>query len=124
MNIKINIDAPELANAIHALANALSVKPGEVNFSQEVAATSEKPQKEEAAKKEPEKQTAKEAPKSESDKPAPKITIEQVRSKLTALSQSGKQVQVKELIQSFGVNKLTDIPEDKFDEVLAASEKL
>ncbi|MGD9678402.1 MAG: hypothetical protein AB7V16_08675 [Vulcanibacillus sp.] len=51
-----------------------------------------------------------------------KCTLEDVRSKLAQLAQSGKQKQVKELIESFGASKLTEIPEEKFGELLRAAE--
>lgn len=50
--------------------------------------------------------------------------LEDVRAKLAALSQAGKQVQVKELITSFGAKKLSDIPAEKYPELLEEAEKL
>ncbi|WP_312340206.1 hypothetical protein [Anaerospora hongkongensis] len=54
----------------------------------------------------------------------PVVTLEAVREKLTAISRAGKKTEVKELITSFGAEKLTDIPEDKYAEVLEAAEAL
>ena len=123
MNIKINIHAPELATAIHALANALSVKPGTVSVTQETSATSENTQQVNTS--EPDKEAPKETVQEETKpKEVPAFTIEEVRAKLTAISQAGKQTQVKELISSFGASKLTEIPKEKFAEVLAAAEKI
>src|SRR5690606_33736724 len=51
-------------------------------------------------------------------------TLEDVRAKLAALSQDGKQVQVKELITGFGAKKLSDIPVEKYTELLEEAEKL
>jgi len=51
-------------------------------------------------------------------------TLEDVRAKLAALSQDGKQVQVKELITGFGAKKLSDIPVEKYPELLVEAEKL
>lgn len=51
-------------------------------------------------------------------------TLEDVRAKLAALSQDGKQVQVKELITGFGAKKLSDIPAEKYPELLEEAEKL
>lgn len=50
--------------------------------------------------------------------------LEDVRAKLAALSQDGKQVQVKDLITGFGVKKLSDIPVEKYPELLEEAEKL
>lgn len=47
-----------------------------------------------------------------------KVTLEEVRAKLAALSQSGKTAEVKAIITAAGVTKLTDIPADKYAEVL------
>jgi len=52
------------------------------------------------------------------------ITLEEVRAVLAAKSQSGKQVQVKELIKKFGANKLTEIPEEKYLELLKEAEEI
>jgi len=54
------------------------------------------------------------------DKPAdqPAYTLETVRAKLAALSQSGKQKEVKAIIESFEAAKLTDIPAEKYPEVM------
>ena len=52
------------------------------------------------------------------------IKLEEVRAKLAALAQSGKQEQVKALIQKFGAKKLTDIPTEKYPELLKEAEAL
>ena len=60
----------------------------------------------------------------QSPKPPKLPTLEDVRAKLVALSQDGKQVKVKELITSFGAKKLSDIPAEKYPELLEVAEKL
>lgn len=52
------------------------------------------------------------------------IKLEDVRSKLAALSKAGKKTEVKNLLNSFGVQKLTDIPADKYEELLEKAEEL
>jgi len=47
----------------------------------------------------------------------PTLTLETVRANLAALSQSGKQKEVKAIMESFGVAKLTDIPAENYPEV-------
>ncbi|AEE92547.1 conserved protein of unknown function [Tepidanaerobacter acetatoxydans Re1] len=49
-------------------------------------------------------------------------TLEQVRAKLAALTQSGKQAEVKALITKYGAKKLSEIPEDKYPELLKDAE--
>ncbi|SNS87477.1 hypothetical protein SAMN05446037_102516 [Anaerovirgula multivorans] len=51
-------------------------------------------------------------------------TLEEVRAKLAVLSQNGKQVQVKELITEFGAKKLSDIPAERYPELLEKVEVL
>lgn len=47
-----------------------------------------------------------------------KYTLEEVRAKLAALNKAGKRAEVKEILGSFGVEKLSEIPEDKYQEVM------
>ena len=64
-------------------------------------------------------------PKKTAQPPKAKLpALEDVRAKLAALSQDGKQVQVKELITSFGAKKLSDIPVEKYPELLEEAGKL
>lgn len=57
--------------------------------------------------------------------PAPAApTLEQVRAKLAALSSSGKREQVAGLIGQFGAAKLTEIPVDRYQELLTAADAL
>lgn len=46
------------------------------------------------------------------------LTIEQLRAVLVEKSKSGKQAQVKALITSYGVERLTEIPASKYEEVM------
>lgn len=48
----------------------------------------------------------------------PKITFEDLRVVLAVLTRSGKQEKVKELIEKYGAKKLSDVPEDKYYELL------
>ncbi len=63
----------------------------------------------------------------DSAKPAdnqPTLTLETVRAKLAALSQNGMQKEVKAIIESFGAKKLTDIPAEKYPEVMEKAAEL
>lgn len=55
---------------------------------------------------------------------ATSVTLETVRATLAALSQAGKAPEVKDLIGKFGAAKLTDIPTERYGELLAAAEGL
>jgi len=101
-------DLRNLAGSIEALVFALE------SNQTDSAATVEKKQTEEN----------KEAKKPEQPPKAKIPSLEDVRAKLAALSQAGKQVQVKELITGFGAKKLSDIPTEKYPELLEEAEKL
>lgn len=149
MNITVEIKAPELSNAILALANALG---GNKVSADQVAATVEKAVKKEADKQqqgstkddtptvtptvtpevippkngpinpdnavdvetEPEETGATDTPEEK-----PSYTLEQVREKLMDLSRNGKRAEVQEIITSYGVKKLTEIPAEFYAEVMA-----
>lgn len=53
-----------------------------------------------------------------------RVTLEQVREKLAQLSKDGKQTQVKALIKKHGAKKLTDIPTEKYTELMKEAEVL
>lgn len=53
-----------------------------------------------------------------------KITLEEIRAVLAEKSRNGFTAEVKALIRKFGVEKLSDIEESKFAEVLAEVEAI
>ncbi|MCY8180863.1 MULTISPECIES: hypothetical protein [Bacillus] len=55
---------------------------------------------------------------------APAIDLKVVREKLAAKTQEGKQAQIKELIAKFGVKKLSEVPKEKYAELLELAEEL
>ena len=46
------------------------------------------------------------------------VTLEQVRAKLAELTRNGKREQVKALLNEFGANKLSEVPADKYAELM------
>lgn len=52
------------------------------------------------------------------------VTLEQVRAKLADLSQAGKAGEVKALISAMGAAKLTEVPAEKYGELLEKAEAL
>ena len=50
------------------------------------------------------------------------ITLEEIRAKLAAISQAGKQNEIKALITKFGANKLTEIKAEYYTEILKEAE--
>lgn len=134
MDITITIKAPDLSGAIQSLADAIvaagciPVDTNKANISipkEELVKQVELP----PTQADTQTQTTKsnETPPAESTKEElkeePKIELEQVRAKLGNLSRDGKQAEVKELIKKYA-KKLTEIPPEKYAEVMAAAEAL
>lgn len=57
-------------------------------------------------------------PREEPPAPAPSASLEDVRAKLAGLVQSGKQAEVKELLAAFGATKLSEIPAERYGELM------
>ncbi|MCR8979502.1 hypothetical protein [Brevibacillus laterosporus] len=123
MNITVTISAPELANAIQTLAQALSngsatkVSPFRIPSDSTESPTDKK------VKPTSERKAAKEEAK-EGGAEEQIVSLETVRAKLAALSKSGKQTEVKALIASFDASKLTDIPAERYGELLTQAEAI
>jgi len=109
MNITIKVEADELVQAILQLTE--SMKP---------SVTAEPKAK--RAKTEP----AAPVPEIEAPAPAPaaSVTLVQVRARLAELSSEGKKEAIKKLMADFGVSKLTEVPEEKYSELMTAAEAL
>lgn len=52
------------------------------------------------------------------------IKLEDVRGKLADIVHSGKKDEVKKLFAEYGVSKLIEIPEDKYDELMEKAKAL
>lgn len=76
-----------------------------------------------AAKAEPAVNESSEIP-FETDARGKIYSLEDVRAKLADLNKSGKKAAVKNLIQSFGAEKLTAIPEEKYSELMEKAGEL
>ena len=123
MDIKVQIilKSPELVAAILALAEALpkfnlgssisSIIEEKIEVN-EIEAKADEATKEKGVKEKKE-HIAEHA-----------ITLEEVRKVLATKSKNGKQVEVKELIKGYGVNKLTDIHPCNYKELLELAEVL
>jgi hypothetical protein len=98
MNIKI--EAPELVAAMNKLAEAMMASQPKA------------------------KKPAAPAPAPEAEAPAAPVTLVQVRARLAELSSEGKKEAIKKLMSDFGVSKLTEVPEEKYSELMTAAEAL
>lgn len=54
----------------------------------------------------------------------PKITFQDLRAVLAVLTRDGKQKQVKELIEKHGAKKLSEVPEEAYQELLEEARKI
>lgn len=106
MNIKI--EAPELVAAMNKLAEAMMANQAKPE-----------PKAKKPAAPAP-------APEVEATAPAPaaNVTLVQVRARLAELSSEGKKEAIKKLMADFGVSKLTEVPEEKYSELMTAAEAL
>jgi len=125
VKITITIEAPDdavkmfldMAGALQTIAKTVTVTTEKQV--EEVAKEIHKHTKQlDAFKALAEEQKAAERP----TKPA--YTLEQVRAKLADLQRQGKRAEVKALIQSFGVSKLSEVPADKYAELMAKAEEI
>lgn len=69
----------------------------------------------------PDKKEVSEQPKEKTKAPAESgkaYTLEEVRAKLAGLNKAGKRAEVKELLASFGAVKLSDVPAEKYGELM------
>ena len=118
INMSFSIQAStahELASGIRELAAIIGA--AETDIAGDVRAAEPAPQSEPKAEPEPEPQPEPK-PKAEPE-PKPTASIEAVRLKLAELVQAGKQAEVKQLLESFGAAKLSDVPPDRYGELLA-----
>ena len=119
MEIRITVDAPELAAAIFALAESLeggSWKPKTVE--NEV-----KPAEEPAPEKKPE--PAKKAEKKPDPAPAPEekpIPFETVRAKMAQVMAAVGVEKAKALVAGLGFDGLSKVTPDKYPELMAAAD--
>lgn len=121
INVKITVESPHIIAAILALAEALS----KVNLGANISSVTE--EKIEVKEIEPKAEAVtkeKEVKENKGQEAEKTITLEEVRKVLATKSKNGKQVEVKELIKKYGVNKLTDIHPCNYKELLELAEAL
>lgn len=56
--------------------------------------------------------------------PQPSLTLVDVRGKLADLRRNGKGAEIKDLLKKFGADRLTEVPEDKYTELMEKAEAL
>ena len=136
MNIKLTIEAPQLAEAISKLADALqgglpslAVTETKAAVQEEKKPTTKKastPPKESAPVNdepatEPEETTSEPATEEQEEK---EIDVATVRAYLQKLNDAGRQKEAKGIISGMGFTKLSDIPAERRIEVVDAVKEL
>jgi len=126
MDITIKIEAPALVDAINALAVAIAGNmellldgPG---ARAAAPANTSAPAEPKAVETTPAETST--DPKQGAATTTQAYTLEQVRAKLADLSRGGKQAEVKALLNKLGAKKLTEVPEEKYPELMKEAEKI
>lgn len=127
ITVNVNVKAPEVVEAITALAVAMGSTKSVVAELVKEAGTKKgdkpKDQNTKPPKETKEETKNEEQPKTDEEgQPEEEITLEQVRAKLAELTRAGKPI--KQLITKFGASKLSEIPAEKYAEVLKEAEGL
>ena len=93
---------------------------------EEPSAVEEKPKKrtKKTAKEEPKTEKVEEEPASTEEQQKPEITFQQVRAVLAQKSREGFTSAVKNIIEYFGAEKLSDIKPENYAEVLEQAEMI
>lgn len=119
MEIKLMIDAPELAQALTSLAGAFQANTELLlqSYSRPDMMARTSPAAEPAAA-----EPAEAAP--EAEAPENVVTLADVRVKMTALGRAGRQNDIKNLLSGFGASKLTEVDPARLPELWAAMEVL
>lgn len=105
MEITVNINAPELVEAMHALARSLSTMSLTYRNVPETSAPAPAPALASAPALAP--------------AAAPTYTAEEVRAALAAISQAGHPEKVKAILASAGAKKLSEVPAEKYAVIMA-----
>lgn len=127
--MKITIEIPDnavkmfvdLVDALRTIAKTIEVETKDDGTVDAVIQETEQLKKEEGAKK---VKRNLDAFQKLADDVAPKVTLEQVRAKLAELTRNGKREQVKALLNEFGANKLSEVPADKYAELMEKAEEI
>jgi len=127
--MRITIEIPDnavkmfvdLVDALRTIAKTVEVETKDDGTVDAVIQEAEQLKKEEGAKK---VKRNLDAFQKLADEVAPKVTLEQVRAKLAELTRNGKREQVKALLNEFGANKLSEVPAEKYAELMAKAEEI
>lgn len=115
VNLSFTINATnahELRRAIQELAAVIEASAKEAQGVDSVAVTTKEPVREVDNKP------------SATPTEEPSVSMEDVRAKLATLVKDGKQAAVKELLASFGASKLSDVPAERYGELMQKASEI
>ena len=122
------MDNEIIAMALRMIGKNIMLIADAIYKENEPAAVEEKPKKRtrKTAKAEPKTETEKPAPEAEPvpEEKKPEITFQQVRAVLAQKSREGYTSAVKNIIEYFGAEKLSDIKPENYAEVLEQAEMI
>ena len=133
MNISIDINlraSEDITNSILTLAavfhNVVPIfdKNPKVIMPKEQANTQSKEVKVSIEEETPKEKAAPKEKVHASKEEIKEITLKEVQDTLFSLSKGGKREEVKALIKKFGVTKLTDIPKEKYEQLLKEADSI
>lgn len=120
ISIDINIRASEdITNSILTLAAVLHNAVPIFDKSPKVIEAKDEPSIKNEEMKAPKEMEVSREKVEASKEEVKEITIEEVRATLARLSENGKDLEVKTLIKKFGVKKISDIPKEKYEQLLS-----
>ena len=120
ITIDINIRASEdITNSILTLAAVLHNAVPIFDKSPKVIEAKEEPSIKNEAMKAPKEMEISREKVETSKEEVKEITIKEVRATLARLSENGKDLEVKALIKKFGVKRISDIPKEKYEQLLS-----
>lgn len=120
ISIDINIRASEdITNSILTLAAVLHNAVPIFDKSPKVIEGKEEPSIKNEEMKAPKEMEVSREKVETSKEEVKEITIEEIRATLARLSENGKDLEVKTLIKKFGVKKISDIPKEKYEQLLS-----
>ena len=122
MNITIDINlrtSEDITNAILTLAAVLHNAVPIFDKSPKIIEAKEEPSIKNEEMKEPKEMEVSSEKVETSKEDVKEITIAEVRATLARLSENGKDLKVKALIKKFGVKKISDIPKEKYAQLLS-----
>lgn len=123
MEIKISLESPELVAAILALAYAIEGRGPVARSVADAVKEKQETKKGKAAEAKTKTIEVEDVFAAGTEvKVVPTFTFDDIRTKFVALNKAGKKTELVEMLQAFGVSKVSDLEPAQFGEVMARLE--